>query len=180
MGVVATGWSKVLRVLGGTALMISFVVVVLAVLVRQAGGWGVPYFSFTSAHGSPCVNNLTGYTCSPLTLADVEFFGDVDLPAETSVGTSTYRATHDFALAAQLQVPRPGAVLALKHLHSAYGPCRKDATSPLRTTGLREVCVMVNPDGAEADGQLSSRVYAVGTGVAKDGSRVVAMTIRSR
>jgi hypothetical protein len=160
--------------------MLAFVAVVLAILVRQAGGWGVPYFSFTSAHGSPCVNNITGYTCSPLTLADVEFFGDVDLPAGTTVGASTYRATHDFALSAQLQVPRAGSAAALKHLHSAYGPCRKGATSALPTRGIREVCVMVNPDGAEADGQLSSRVYAVGTGVARDGSRLVAMTVRSR
>lgn len=166
--------------LGGTALMLAFVAVVLAVLIRQAGGWGVPYFSFTSAHGSSCKNNFTGYICSPLTLADVEFFADADLPADTAVGPSTYRSTHDFALEARLRVPAAGAATALKNLRSAYGPCQKDANSPLSPAGLRDLCVMVNPDGAEADGELSSRVYAVGTGLAKDGSRVVAMTIRSR
>ena len=160
--------------------MLAFVGIVLAVLVRQAGGWGVPYFSFTSAHGSHCTNNLTGYTCSPLTLADVEFFGDVTLPPDSAVGASTYRSTHDFALEASLHVPAAGAASALKSLKAAYGPCQRDATSPLQTTGLHEICVMVNPDGIEADGQLSSRLYAVGTGLRRDGSRVVAMTVRSR
>lgn len=169
-----------MRVLGGTFLMLAFVGIVLAVLVRQAGGWGVPYFSFTSAHGSPCTNNLTGYTCSPLTLADVEFFGDVDLPGGTTVVASHYRSTHDFSLEASLQVPRAGAATALKNLKRAYGPCQRGATSPLSPTGLRQVCVMVNPEGAESDGQLSSRVYAVGTGLRADGSRIVAMTVRSR
>lgn len=160
--------------------MLAFVAIVLAVLVRQAGGWGVPYFSFTSAHGSHCTNNLTGYTCSPLTLADVEFFGDVDLPDGTTVAASRYRSTHDFSLEASLQVPRSGAATALKNLKEAYGTCQQEATSPLVPTGLRDVCVMVNPEGVEADGELSSRVYAVGTGLRKDGSRVVALSVRSR
>jgi hypothetical protein len=178
--VAATGWGRVGRIVGGIALMLAFVAVVGGVLVSHAGKWGVPYFSFTSAHGSPCTNNFTGYTCSPLTLADVEFFGDVVLPPGTTVGPSTYRSTSNFALAARLKVPPAGAATALKQLRSAYGPCQQDAASPLPTAGLRNVCVMVNPDGAEADGQLSSTVYAVGTGLAADGSRVVAMTIRSR
>ncbi|WP_375426167.1 hypothetical protein [uncultured Friedmanniella sp.] len=173
-------WGKVGRVLGGIALMLAFVAVVGGVLVSRAGRWGVPYFSFTSAHGSHCTNNLTGYTCSPLTLADVEFFGDVRLPEDTTVGASTYRATHDFALDARLEVPRASAAAASKQLRSAYGRCQKDAASPLVTAGLRDVCAMVNPDGAEADGQLSSRVYAVGTGLRRDGTLVVAMSVRSR
>lgn len=166
--------------LGGIALMLAFVAVVGGILVSRAGRWGVPYFSFTSAHGSSCTNSFTGYTCTPLTLADVEFFGDVVLPKDTVVGASTYRSTHDFALDARLRVPPADAATALKHLKSAYGSCQRDGASPLATAGLREICVMVNPDGAEADGQLSSRVYAVGTGLAKDGTRVVAMTVRSR
>jgi hypothetical protein len=127
----------------------------------------VPYFSFTSAHGSPCTNNLTGYTCTPLTLADVEFFGDVDLPADTAVVTSRYRATHDYQLDAQLQVPAASAGTALKRLNSAYGKCRSDVTSPRSTAGLSKVCIMANDDGADADGQLSSRLFTVVTGLAK-------------
>ncbi len=47
-------------------------------VTRYAGGWGVPYFSFTSERGSRCTNDFAGYTCDPVTLADVEFFGDVE------------------------------------------------------------------------------------------------------
>lgn len=176
----ATGWAKVWRVLVGTTLMFAFVVVVMAVLASRAGGWGVPYFSFTSPHGSHCTNDLTGYTCSPVSLADVEFFGDVELPDTTVVGTSRYRSTHDFTLDADLTVPRAGAAAALAGLQEAYGRCRPGGTSALPTAGLRSVCVMVNPEGVEADGELSSRLYTVGTGVRADGSRVVALSVRSR
>lgn len=172
--------NKAARVLVGTALMLAFVAVVLAVLVRQAGGWGVPWFSFTSAHGSSCTNDFTGYTCDPLTLADVEFFGDVDLPNSTVVLAGSYRATHDYQLNAQLRVPAKSAAKAFAQLADAYGGCRDDATSPLATTGLRKVCLMASADGADADGQMASRLYSVGTGVAAGGDRMIGLSIRSR
>ena len=46
----------------------------------------MPYFPFTSDRGSTCKNTLTGYACSPLTLADVEYFGDIDLPDDIGCG----------------------------------------------------------------------------------------------
>lgn len=174
------GPGKVWRVLGGTLAMLAFVAVVLAILVRYAGGWGVPYFSFTSAHGSSCRNDIVGYTCTPLTLADVEFFGDIDLPNRSTVLTSRYHTTHDYQLAAQVEVPAADAPAALRQLRSSFGRCQKGANPPVSTKGLTSVCVMVNPEGVEADGELSSRLYSVGTGLRKDGTRFVAMDIRSR
>ena len=44
--------------------MLAFVALAFWVVSRQAGAWGVPYFSFTSAHGSRCTNGFTGYTCT--------------------------------------------------------------------------------------------------------------------
>jgi hypothetical protein len=172
--------TKAWHVLGGIAGMLLFVAVVLAVLARQAGDWGVPYFSFTSAHGSPCTNDLTGYTCDPLTLADVEFFGDVDLPDDAVVLAGTYRSTHDYELTAQLRVPRESAGAALEQLRTAFGGCRDDVSTPLRGRGLSQVCAMANDTGADADGELASRLYAVGTGLAEDGTRLVGLDIRSR
>lgn len=172
--------NKARRVLGGTALMLGFVALVLIVLVRQAGEWGVPYFSFTSAHGSPCRNDLTGYTCDPLTLADVEFFGDVDLPDDTRVLAGSYRATHDYQLSAQLRVPKASADRAWKQLRAAYGPCRDGASSPLQTGGVSRVCIMASVNGADETGQLPSRLFSVGTGLVKTGDRVIGISIRSR
>jgi hypothetical protein len=168
------------HVLGGITAMVLFVAVVLALLVRQAGEWGVPYFSFTSAHGSTCTNDLTGYTCDPLTLADVEFFGDVDLPDDTTVLAGSYRSTHDYQLTAQLRVPPESAGTALKRLRSAFGPCRDDVSTPLQSRGLSRTCAMANDTGADASGEMASKLYAVGTGLAEDGSRLVGLSVRSR
>src|SRR5215218_9585933 len=71
---------QALRVLGGTLLMLGSVAVALAILTQYAGAWGVPYFSFTTDRGSTCKNALAGYTCSAMTLADVEYIGNLDLP----------------------------------------------------------------------------------------------------
>ena len=76
--------------------MLGSVAVTLAILTQYAGAWGVPYFTFRTDRGSMCKNDLTGYTCSPMTLADVEYFGDVDLPDNSSVVSGTYRSTHDY------------------------------------------------------------------------------------
>jgi hypothetical protein len=176
----ATQRSKAWRVLGGISAMLAFVAVVLALLVRNAGEWGVPYFSFTSAHGSPCTNGIVGYTCEPLTLADVEFFGEIDLPEDTTVLAGSYHATHDYQLAAQLSVPAASAGSALKQLRATFGPCRTDVSTPLSTPGLAKTCAMASDDGADASGQLASRLYTVGTGVRKDGTRLVGLSIRSR
>jgi hypothetical protein len=167
-------------VLLGIAAMLAFVAVVLLVLVRQAGEWGVPYFSFTSAHGSPCTNDLTGYTCDPLTLADVEFFGDVDLPDDTTVLAGSYRSTHDYELVAQLAVPAAAAGPALEELREAFGPCREGVRTPLTSTGLSSRCAMASEDGSDEFGEPASRIYAVGTGLRPDGTRLVGLTIRSR
>lgn len=172
--------NKALRVLGGTVLMIAFVAVALTLVVRHAGDWGVPYFSFTSAHGSPCRNNLTGYTCDPLTLADVEFFGDLDVPDDAAVTSGRYRATHDYQLTAQLRVPKASAAGASKQLQEVFGACRQGASSPLQTAGLAKPCVMASDNGADASGEMASRLFSVGTGLDKRGNLLVGLSIRSR
>ena len=172
--------NKALRVIGGMVLMLAFVGVVLFLLIRQAGEWGVPYFSFTSAHGSPCRNHLTGYTCEPLTLADVEFFGDLDLPDDTEVLSGSYRATHDYELNAQLRVPAASAVAARTELREVFGPCRDGASSPLPRKGLSKFCVLASPTGADERGEMPSRLFSVGTGLDKTGDRLIGLSIRSR
>ncbi len=169
-----------LRILGGIALMASFVLIVFAILTHYAGAWGVPYFSFTSERGSRCTNNFTGYVCSPLTLAEVEFYADLDLPDDTRVVSGTYRSTHDYQLEAVLEVPAASAAAALKTLATAFGRCVPNQPSLLNTTGLTKICVMSNQDTFTEAGEPASRVYVVGTGLRKDGSRPAALSIKSR
>jgi hypothetical protein len=169
-----------LRVLGGIILMLGSVAVTFAILTQYAGAWGVPYFSFMTDRGSKCTNDLTGYTCSPMTLADVEYFGDVDLPDDSSVVTGTYHSTHDYQMEAVLEVPGASAEQALADLNQAFGNCSSELPSPLSTDGISDTCVMANDDVFSESEETSSRLYLVGTGVRTDGTRIIGMVIKSR
>jgi hypothetical protein len=169
-----------LRIIGGTLLMAGVVTLGFVLLSRYAGAWGVPYFTFTTERGSPCKNDFAGYTCTPLTLAEVEFHGEIELPDDTSVVSGSYRSTHDYQLNAVLDVPAASAPTALKALNEAYGPCVPGQPPPLDTTGLTKVCVLTNSDAVSNDVEPASRLYTIGTGVRADGSRTIVLQIKSR
>ncbi len=160
--------------------MLGSVAVALAILTQYAGVWGVPYFTFHTDRGSMCKNDFTGYTCSPMTLADVEYFADVDLPDNSAVVTGTYRSTHDYQMEAILEVPLDSADQALTSLNQAFGDCISELPSPLGAKGIRKTCVMANDDVFSESEEPSSRLYLVGTGVRKDGTRIIGMVIKSR
>ncbi len=176
----ATRRWKPLRILVGTVLMAGFVLVVFVVLARYAGAWGVPYFTFTTERGSTCKNTFTGYTCTPITLAEVEFFGEFDLPDDTTVVQGRYHSTHDYVLEALLDVPRASSGAALRSLNSNFGRCMKGHSSPLNTAGLTKVCVLATDDTIRDSGEPASRIYSIGTGVRRDGTRTIALLIKSR
>jgi hypothetical protein len=162
-------------------LMFGSVFVAFAILTQYAGAWGVPYFSFTTDRGSTCKNALAGYTCSAMTLADVEYIGNLDHPDDSSVVAGTYRSTHDYQMEAIVEVPAATANQALAGLKQAFGDCIEEFPSPMSTEGIRHNCVMANADAVgESDEPSSSRLYMIGTGVRKDGTRVIGMVIKSR
>lgn len=177
----AQGQNKAMRVSIGILLMTAFVMILFGLITRYAGGWGVPYFSFTSDRGSPCTNKLTGYVCDPITLADVQFYSDAELPADTKVISGSYVATHDYVLKARLEVPKVSAPAAMAALADEFGPCVAGHPVPMETTQLTAVCVLANDDAVIRQGEPPSRLYVIGTGVrTDDGTRVVEMTVRSR
>ena len=161
-------------------LMLGSVVVALAILTQYAGSWGVPYFSFTTDRGSTCKNGLAGYTCASMTLADVEYIANVDLPDDSSVVAGTYRSTYDYQMEAVIDVPSASATQALVSLNQAFGECIKELPSPMSTEGMRHNCVMANADAVDESDEPSTRLYMIGTGVRNDGTRVIGMVIRSR
>lgn len=171
---------KALKVLGGIGLMAAFVGVALLIVVQFAGAWGVPYFTFTTDRGSPCRNTFTGYRCTPLTLADVEYYGDLDLPDDTTVTSGSYHSTHDYQLEALLEVPAASAGPAWQTLSENFGKCLPGHPSPISTRGLSKVCVQANDDSVIESGEPASRLYTVTTGLRADGSRVIAVFIKSR
>ncbi|MGI8459833.1 MAG: hypothetical protein ACR2LI_17180 [Propionibacteriaceae bacterium] len=171
---------KVVRVVAGIMAMAAVVLITFGILARFAGGWGVPFFTFTTDNGSTCTNTFSGHVCDQVTPADIAFWSDVTLPPTTTVTTATYTVTHDYELTADLAIGKAQAAAGLKDLRAAFGPC-KNHPSPLDLTGLTKTCVMTNDDfTATADGEQASRLFLVGTGVRKDGTRLVSMTIRSR
>ena len=174
------GWRKALRVVIGLMLMTGFVLGSTSLVLRYAGGWGVPYFSFTSERGSPCTNTFSGYVCEPPTLADVEFFGELDLPDGTTVLSGRYQSTHDYRLDARLVVPAPSAAAAMAVLTENFGRCLRDHTAPIDTARLKKVCVMSNDDVIVRSGEPDSRYYTVATGLGRDGTRTIGLAIKSR
>jgi hypothetical protein len=177
---VAEKQPKAMRVIVGVMLMAAFFLITFGLLTRYAGSWGVPYFSYTSDRGSTCTNSFTGYTCEPLTLADVEFYLGTDLPNDTRVDAAAYTATHDYTLTANLRMTARSQAAGLKALQSEYGSCQPDHPSPIPTTGLSQFCVLSNDSGVTRSGEPPSSLYVIGTGVAKNGTRVVSVTLRSR
>jgi hypothetical protein len=45
---------------------------------------------------------------------------------------------------------------------------------------MHQNCVMANADALEESDEPSSRMYMIGTGVRKDGTRVIGMVLKSR
>ena len=173
--------NKAMRISIGLLLMAGFVMILFGLVTRYAGTWGVPYFDFTSERGSPCTNKLTGYVCDPLTLADVEFYSDAELPADTKVINGTYTATHDYTLHARMEVPKASAAVAMKGLAEEFGRCVTGHPVPIETTQLTAVCVLANDDAVTREGEPPSRLFVIGTGIrTDDGTRVIDMSIRSR
>jgi hypothetical protein len=152
--------------------MLGSVAVTLAILTQYAGAWGVPYFTFQTDRGSICENDLT--------LADIEYFGDVDLPDNSSVVSGTYRSTHDYLLEAIIEVPLDSGDEALISLNQTFGDCISELPSPLSAKGIRKTCVMANDDVFNESEEPSSRVYLIGTGLRTDGTRLIGMVIKSR
>ena len=177
---VAERQPKAIRVIAGLMLMASVMLVAISLVTRYAGAWGVPFFTFTSERGSPCKNNLTGYTCDPLNLADLEYYADLDLPDTTRVLEGVYTATHDYQLQAKLRVPKAQATKAAAALAEAFGGCRRNRPLPSDVVGLRSTCVRANDDAVARTSEPASRLWTVGSGVAKDGSYVVTISIKSR
>jgi hypothetical protein len=156
------------------------VIAALLILARFAGGWGVPYFSTTTDRGSHCVNTFTGFECPSVTLGDIGYFGDVELPPDARVVSSHYRSTHDYQLEAVLEIPPASAAAGLKGLHESFGGCDKDHPSPLTEPRLTSLCIMANDQDTTESGTPDSRVYVVATALRADKTRVVNLSVRSR
>ena len=169
-----------MRVIVGVMLMAAFFLITFGLITRYAGSWGVPFFSYTSERGSNCTNTMTGYTCEPLTLGDVEYYLGVNLPNDTRVVSGSYTATHDYTLATSLRLTAKSQAAGLKVLQEEFGGCQPDHPAPISTAGLTQFCVLANDNGATRTGEPPGSLYVIGTGVAKNGTRVVAVTLRSR
>ena len=115
-----------------------------------------------------------------MTLADVEYFGDVNLPDDSSVVAGRYHATHDYQMEAVIEVPSVSSDQALTELNQAFGKCIPELPAPINTDGMRHLCVMANEDAIDESDEPSGRLYMIGTAVRTDGSRVIGMVIKSR
>lgn len=162
--------------------MIILAAVPLVILSRYAGDWGVPYFSFSTERGSECTNDLAGFHCDDLTLDDIRWFGDIDLPDSTTVEHSYYKATHDFELQARVEIPKADAKDTVAQLNKTFGSCLDDHPTQLDTEGLKGVCIRANDasDSTASDSPFADTLYEITTGTAKGGTLVVGIYQESR
>ena len=72
------------------------------------------------------------------------------------------------------------AAPALKTLYESFGKCQPSHPSPINTQGLSKVCVLANDDSVVESGEPASRLFSIGTGLRKDGTRVIGLFIKSR
>lgn len=162
--------------------MIVLVAIPLVILSRYAGGWGVPYFSFNTDRGSTCTNDLTGYHCDTVSVSDIQWWGDIKLPSETTVLSSHYKSTSDFTLDAVVAVPKKDASQTLKSTNKTFGSCQADHPTQLDTIGLKKVCVRANDATISSDrsGPFADTLYEITTGARSDGSLIIGIHEESR
>lgn len=162
--------------------MIVVLAIPAAIVSKFAGDWGVPYFSFTTDRGGKCTNNLVGYSCDQLTVADIAWWGDVDLPEDTEIVRAHYEATHKFNLDAVVVVPKENAKSTYQKLHKTFGSCGQERPSNLDTNKLKHRCIMANQESdlRKHNGPVSDRDYVIDTGLRDDGSRVIGIQEKAR
>lgn len=169
---------KWLRGLIGAATALAILAIVFLILIVNAGRWGVPMFSFTNEYGSRCKNNWVGFTCSPMTLADVEARIGTQLPPQARVVSGTWTQTHDYQLDARLILPKDARETGLNQLKAVFGDC-KHFPGALKATEYADQCVMSN-EGLTVDGNPTPRIWTVSTGIGTDGNTAVQISVRSR
>jgi hypothetical protein len=65
-------------------------------------------------------------------------------------------------------------------LRETFGTCLDEIPSPVSTKGMHDTCVMANDDIYSESEEPSGRLYLIGTAVRTDGTRIIAMVIKSR
>lgn len=161
--------------------MIVLAAIPFLILSRYAGGWGVPFFSFETDRGSTCTNDIAGYHCDDVTVEDIRWWGDVEVPTSATVLSSHYQATHDFTLDAVLSVPKQDAAGTLAGINKTFGACQAGHPTQLDTTGLAKVCIRANDvTTSDSAATFSDTLYEVSTGTRKDGTLVISIHEESR
>lgn len=162
--------------------MLVLVAIPVVILSRFAGGWGVPYFSFTTDRGGECTNKLIGYSCDKLTIDDIRWWGDVKLPDDTKIEHAHYESTQNFKLDAVVVVPKDEAKKTHQGLVKTFGSCGRDRPSNIDENKLKHRCVMANQasDPKRHHGPVANRNYVISTGLRADGSRMIGIQEESR
>lgn len=162
--------------------MIILAATPFVILSRYAGGWGVPYFTFVTDRGTTCTNDFTGYHCDNLTRADIQWWGDIHLPADVRLIRSHYKSTNEFTLDALMEIPVAKQKSMTASLAKSFGPCIADHPTRMDTTGLSRLCVRANDasDSTDSSKPLADTLYEVTTGYRKNGAMYLNLHEESR
>lgn len=159
--------------------LVLLTAIAFAILSQFAGGWGIPYFPFTTANGSKCTNTWTGYTCPALTRADFELYAETTLPIGTRIRSASYTVTNDVTVDAALVTNKSSVDAARKQLVEGFGGCGSGPV-PDQLANATHVCRMSTDDDTATDKPPPPRLFSVVTGIMADGSMVTVLHIQSR
>ncbi|WP_026927011.1 hypothetical protein [Granulicoccus phenolivorans] len=164
----------------GIGVIVLFLWLILSGL---AGRWGVPGFAFTNDNGSQCRNNVTGYTCSPMTLRDIKAATEFDLPDESVVRSSLLTMpNHEVQAQIQLTAQQAEAFDLHHRLQQAYGDCSPLAASPLNSIpDLTDLCVRTNMGVTVTEAEkATTKLWRVSVANTPEGNVLVDFDIRNR
>lgn len=162
-------------------VMFALVVAAAIFITMNAGRWGVPMFSFTNDHGSPCRNDWLGHSCTDLTRSDLERHLGLHLPAQARILSSHWKQTHDYELNARLIYPQDIAQEARAALTEKFGNCQEGLPSRLsELPDLSGLCVMTNEGVGQPGVAPGPRIWRIATATQADGDTMVDIQLRSR
>lgn len=155
------------RVTIGVVVIVALIAILIAVVLRTAGSWGVPGFSFTNEYGSRCKNNITGHVCSPMTEEHIQALVKTEIPEGAEMISSTYTQSGSWSMMARYRLPEEVAADAVPELKKTFGGCASSAPSTLKIEpNLSKFCVMTSdnaPDDAP-DGNWTVTTARADTG----------------
>ncbi len=169
---------KPLRILIGIVVMGLFTAAALGFVLKRAGDWGIPYFSYTAPGGTICTNTIDGHNCPYVTKDDFQRWSNLDVPEGTMLLRASYASDLlSSTMSATLRTDADQAEDFLALLTETFGDCQPGGVEPAELDGFDELCIANSARARGTQGVSFTRSWSFATGLNEDGLRVTVLTV---